>query len=107
MWDLKYRGLVSPWTGDHSRDISIAVPESPYETIGANIRRIRKERGFTQEGFAQHIQLDRAYYGRIERGQQNMSTKTILMLGAHLRVDPAEFFVGITVEACLRLLAND
>ncbi len=77
---------------------------NPLFTLGANIRNWREKRGFTQEGFSQHIQLDRAYYGRIERGKQNVSVKTLVMLGAKLGVSPAEFLAGITPEDCANFL---
>ena len=81
--------------------------KDPLFTRGANIRHWREKRGFTQEGFSQHIQLDRAYYGRIERGKQNVSVKTLVMLGAKLNVSPAEFLSGITPEDCTNYLKYD
>lgn len=75
--------------------------------IGANIRHWREKRGFTQEGFAQHIELDRAYYGRIERGKQNVSVKTLIKLGNKLEVSPANFLAGITLEDCTCFLRYD
>lgn len=75
--------------------------------MGTNIRQWREKRGFTQERFAQHVELDRAYYGRIERGKQNISVKTMVMLGAKLQVSPAEFLSGITPEDCASFLLPD
>lgn len=72
--------------------------------FGNNIRRWRVERGFTQERFAQHIGIDRAYYGRIERGRQNISLKMIFLLAARLQVNPAEFLAGIIADDCERFL---
>lgn len=79
---------------------------NPLLNIGANIRRYREERGFTQEGFALHIGLDRAYYGRIERGRHNVSVKTLMMLGAKLGVAPKDFLADVTQEDCINFLEN-
>ena len=37
--------------------------------LGNEIAKIRKARGYTQEGFAEICGISRAYYGRIERGE--------------------------------------
>lgn len=79
---------------------------SAQSKVAKNIRRIREERGYTQERFANHVQLDRAYYGRIERGQQNLSLRSLFMLAAFLEVRPGELLDEITVEDCQRLLSE-
>lgn len=66
--------------------------EHELKNLGSNIRRSREELGFTQEAFAQEIGMDRAYYGRIERGLVNISARTIFMLAAALKVEPGKLF---------------
>ena len=68
--------------------------------FSANVRRRREELGFTQEGFAQHAKLDRAFYGRIERGKQNISHKLIAHLSYYLQVRPAHLFSDVEIEDC-------
>ena len=41
--------------------------------IGKNLRRIRKESGFSQEGLALDAEIDRTYVSQIERGIANPS----------------------------------
>ena len=41
------------------------------ERIGSNLRRLRKERGLTQEDFATDSGFDRGYVSGIERGVRN------------------------------------
>jgi transcriptional regulator with XRE-family HTH domain len=49
-------------------------PLSPeHAAIGRAIRRLRRERGYSQEGFADECGLDRSYMGAIERGERNFS----------------------------------
>lgn len=45
--------------------------------IGVVIRKQREARGFTQEGFADHIQMHRAYYGALENGKKNLQLSTL------------------------------
>lgn len=45
--------------------------------IGTVIRKHREQRGFTQEGFADHIHMHRAYYGALENGKKNLQLSTL------------------------------
>lgn len=55
--------------------------------IGKNIRRLREETGFSQEGFAIHIDMGRSFYGRIERGEQNISILNLIKIAVALNVE--------------------
>lgn len=83
------------------------VENSPLKTFGANVRELRKALGYTQESFAQHALLDRAFYGLIERGKQNVSLRTVCALSASLGVGPAELFAGIDSQQCAEWLAGE
>lgn len=48
--------------------------------LGAAVREVRRQRGFSQEGFAAHAGFDRSYYGAIERGELNVRLSTITKL---------------------------
>ena len=41
--------------------------------LGKNLRAARERTGISQESFAINIGLDRAYYGKVERGEVNIS----------------------------------
>jgi transcriptional regulator with XRE-family HTH domain len=47
------------------------------ERIGEALRKRRKAKGFSQDGFADHIDMHRSYYGAIERGQKNLQLDTL------------------------------
>ena len=47
------------------------------ERIGDALRKRREARKYSQEGFADHIKMHRAYYGAIERGKKNVQLTTL------------------------------
>lgn len=60
--------------------------------IGGNVRRLRRERGLTQEALAAEVDLDVRQIGRIERGQSYPSIGLLVQLGELLSVEPGRFF---------------
>jgi transcriptional regulator with XRE-family HTH domain len=58
--------------------------------FGEAIRATRVERGYTQEAFAAHAGIDRAYYGAIERGEFNVTLGTLLRVAAGLGTTATE-----------------
>jgi transcriptional regulator with XRE-family HTH domain len=54
--------------------------------VGFNIRRIREERGFSQEKLAALADLHRAYVGQIERGEKNIGLKNLEKIAKALNV---------------------
>jgi transcriptional regulator with XRE-family HTH domain len=73
------------------------VPEAPpcamadlKETVAANVRRFRNERGWTQEDLADRVGLSARYVGQIERARASMSVTVLGRLAEALRVDPGE-----------------
>jgi transcriptional regulator with XRE-family HTH domain len=57
------------------------------EEVGLNIRRIREERGVTQEKLANLAGLHRAYVGQIERGEKNIGLKNLDRIAKALNVN--------------------
>ena len=60
--------------------------------FGEQVRRIRLERGWSQEHLADVAELDRSYVGCIERGERNVSIENICKLTEALEVSPAKLF---------------
>ena len=58
--------------------------------FGRRVRQLRKERGISQEAFAHQIDIDRSYFGSIERGERNVSLENICLIAHGLGVPPAE-----------------
>lgn len=60
--------------------------------IGKKIRELRKEQGYSQEAFAAHVEIARGAYGRIERGEHNVSSRTLIRIARALSVEVGELF---------------
>lgn len=59
-------------------------------TVGANLRRYRQERGLSQEAFADAVGVHRTYMGGLERGERNLTLRSLERLAAIIEVDPLE-----------------
>jgi transcriptional regulator with XRE-family HTH domain len=62
------------------------------ETFGMRVREMREEYGYSQEAFAQEAGIDRSYYGRIERGNANLTLKQIAAIAERLGISIPELF---------------
>ena len=75
---------------------AVAKPISPEaKQFGKNLRASRKSAGFSQEGFALHCGLDRSYVGQIERGEKNVTLKTIVTLAEALETTADQLVIGV------------
>jgi XRE family transcriptional regulator, regulator of sulfur utilization len=62
------------------------------QALGEAIRAAREEAGLTQESFAARAEVDRSYYGAIERGEFNLTVDTIAKIAAGLDMTAADLF---------------
>lgn len=60
--------------------------------LATNLRRIRHEKGLSQEALAHDAGVDRAHVSKIERGLTQVGIEIIGKFVDVLGVDPAEFF---------------
>ena len=60
--------------------------------IGANVRRLRKSRGLSQEALAGEAGLAMRHLGRIERGEGNPTVAVLAKLAEVLKVHPADLY---------------
>jgi transcriptional regulator with XRE-family HTH domain len=60
--------------------------------VGANVRRLRVERGLTQEQLAHDAEIDVTYLRGIEAGRRNPSIAVVGRLAAVLDCLPAALF---------------
>jgi transcriptional regulator with XRE-family HTH domain len=59
-------------------------------TVGENLRRLRTARGLSQEAFADQLGYHRTYIGGVERGERNLTLRTVERLADILGVEPLE-----------------
>lgn len=57
-------------------------------TLGRNLRRLRQQRGLSQEEFAEVLGVHRTYMGGVERGERNLTLQSVEKLAERLGVDP-------------------
>lgn len=60
--------------------------------IGRHIRAMREAAGYSQEDFADHAEMDRTYYGGIERGERNVSVLNLIRLAHAFNCNIGELF---------------
>ena len=70
---------------------------SPAERLGAVIRAYRKATKLSQDRFADRIDMHRAYYSAIERGEKNITLETLLRVADGLGVNASDLFVKAKV----------
>jgi transcriptional regulator with XRE-family HTH domain len=58
--------------------------------LGRNLRRLREEKGWSQEAFAFEAKIHRTYVSDIERGARNPTIMVVEKLAAALDVKPGQ-----------------
>jgi transcriptional regulator with XRE-family HTH domain len=58
--------------------------------FGRRLRRYREAEGLSQEAFAQVLGVHRTYMGGLERGERNLTLKSVERIAGKLNVDPLE-----------------
>lgn len=71
----------------------IRQPEA--EVFGATIRRLREERGWTQEELSERASMNASYLGFIERGDNIPTLLIIVQLAEAFEVDPGALLVDV------------
>jgi DNA-binding XRE family transcriptional regulator len=60
--------------------------------LGNTIRQIRLKKGYSQESVALACELDRSYFGGIERGEHNVAVINLEKIATALDVDIRDLF---------------
>jgi transcriptional regulator with XRE-family HTH domain len=67
----------------------------PLDAFSANIRRLRKAQGLTQERLAERADLHLTDIARIETGKRDPGVKIIAKIAHGLSVPTSELLVGV------------
>jgi transcriptional regulator with XRE-family HTH domain len=62
--------------------------------LGVTIRRLRRQRGLSQEALADRAHIDRSYMSSIERGRRNLSVLNVARIAGALRVPLCDLLYG-------------
>ena len=62
----------------------------PRATFGKHVRKLRLDRGLSQEKLAELADLHRNYVGGVERGERNIAIINIVRLARGLKVPPSK-----------------
>ncbi len=65
-----------------------AVEGDLQRTVGRNLRAYRQVQGLSQETFADVLAVHRTYMGSIERGERNLTLKSLERIASRLDLDP-------------------
>lgn len=57
--------------------------------VSCNIRYFRKQKGWSQEKLAEQCNLHRTYIGAIERGEKNLTLKSLEVIAVALEIEVA------------------
>lgn len=85
-------------TYERRRDGSAVKVDPELVPLGREIRRLRKERGLSQEALADLAGLHTNYVGGIERSERNVGIKALFVLARGLRVPARHLFPSEETE---------
>lgn len=66
-----------------------------YRQVGRTVRRLRLERGWSQDVLSDRSGLHRAHIGEIERGETNVTLQTLKTIADTFRVRVTELLKGL------------
>lgn len=67
------------------------MPEGELQRrVGRNLRAYRDARGLSQEAFADELGVHRTYMGAVERGERNLTLRSLERIADCLGLDPLD-----------------
>jgi transcriptional regulator with XRE-family HTH domain len=72
------------------------------EVLAWNLRRLRHERGLSQDDLAYEAEVSRSYLSQLEKGAFYASLKIVQRLASALKVDPIELLATPVADAKIR-----
>ena len=78
-----------------------------YKMIGARIKKLRKDKGFTQEKIAENLDISVSYTSRLERGVEKINLEMLVKIATLLEVPPSFLFDGVAKAEKTDYLHND
>jgi transcriptional regulator with XRE-family HTH domain len=75
-------------------------------TFGRNVRQLRLERGLSQESLADALDVHRTFVGGVERGERNLTHRTVERLSERLEADPLVLLGAAAPGSAVRAAAS-
>ncbi len=75
-----------------SKDTRDKTDDCRFIIFGNNCRKYREKTGVSQENFAHEKNLQRTFYGDVERGKRNLTLANIFKIADALGVNPKVLF---------------
>jgi transcriptional regulator with XRE-family HTH domain len=85
---------------------SVLVEGDLQRTFGRNVRELREARGLSQEALADELSVHRTFVGGVERGERNLTLRTVERLSERLRSDPLSLLGAPAPGSRLRAAAR-
>ena len=63
-------------------------------TLGRNLRAHRESKGLSQEAFADLVGVHRTYMGGVERGERNLTLRSVERIADLIGIDPGDLICG-------------
>jgi transcriptional regulator with XRE-family HTH domain len=60
------------------------------KALGAAIRALRLDLGYSQESFAEEVGIDRSYLGGVERGEHNLALMNLVKISKTLKLSVSQ-----------------
>ena len=60
------------------------------QILGRNLRAYRKAHNLSQEGFAEIMGVHRTYMGGLERGERNLTLRSLERIAMRISIDPVQ-----------------
>jgi transcriptional regulator with XRE-family HTH domain len=70
--------------------------EDPVAQLAENVKRVRAERGLTQEAVAHLGELELSDVGRVERAERDPGIRVLSRIAYGLDIPPAELLRGVS-----------
>ena len=71
----------------------VHIEMNEKQLLGKRIKRLRANRGLTQDALSEKVEINPKYLSNIERGKENPTIDTLLRLAHALKVEPWEMFM--------------
>lgn len=67
-----------------------------YNAIGQRIKKVRKQKRFTQEKLAEHLEVSIVYISQVENGKTKLNLEMLVRIANLLDTDPGYFLTGVS-----------